>query len=652
MKNKRAWLWMMVGPAVLLLAGVVWAADTGSIAGRVQAGSQVAVGATVACQGPLGQPGNKMRSTVTDKKGAFLFEKLSAGNYRLTATKAGFQQSVVSLSLGAGKSVRVNIQMAVVPSAASLEDVMVEKSADREAAPMAGLTAGAPASASATKSRSHKRHRRSKAKRSTGRRGPPPPSNRPPPRPRPLAKKPPSVAVATSVEAKGTEQYVDHGVRQWVDASKDKLSTFSIDVDTASYTIARRKLREGRLPPAASVRTEEFINYFTYNYPSPKRDAFRVSLEATPSPFEKNLTLLRVGIKGREVTNKTRKKVHLTFLVDTSGSMRSRDKSGLVKKSLRYLLDQLAPGDTVALCTYAGSVREVLPPTPIRNKAKIHKAIENLATGGSTAMGSGLQLAYKLAYKNFKGNSVNRIIVCSDGDANVGRTKHGDMLKSIKHYAEEGVTLSTIGFGMGNYKDHRMEQLANKGNGNYYYMDSFDQAKRVFGEKMMGTLQVIAKDVKIQVEFDPKAVKKYRLVGYENRDIADKDFRNDKVDAGEIGAGHTVTALYEVDVTNPRAAWATVRVRWKKPQGVKASERAFPLENAMKKGGFDKTGADFKRAVAAAALAENLRKSPFAESWTMAKARKLAQKALKKENKEELELLELIKKSVVLMGSK
>ncbi|MBW2699953.1 MAG: von Willebrand factor type A domain-containing protein [Deltaproteobacteria bacterium] len=458
--------------------------------------------------------------------------------------------------------------------------------------------------------------------------------------------------IAKDKDGDGTEQYVDHGVRQWEDASKDALSTFSIDVDTASYTIARRKLREGHLPPASSVRTEEFINYFTYNYAPPTNAAFSVSLEATPSPFEKNLTLLRVGIKGREVTAKTRKPVHLTFLVDISGSMTSRDKMGLVKQSLRFLLDQLQDGDTVALCTYAGAVREVLPPTPMEQRAKIHAALENLKTGGSTAMGSGLQLAYKLAYTNFKGNSVNRVIVCSDGDANVGRTEHGSILDSIKHYAEEGVTLSTIGFGMGNYKDHRMEQLANKGNGNYFYIDTIDQAKRIFGEKMMGTLQVIAKDVKIQVEFDPKAVKKYRLVGYENRDIADKDFRNDKVDAGEIGAGHTVTALYEVDVTNPKVAWATVRVRWKKPQGVKAAEKAFPINPSLMKKSFEETGPDFKRAVSAAALAENLRKSPFAESWTMAKARALAQKALSRENKEELELIELIDKSATLMGKK
>ncbi len=460
--------------------------------------------------------------------------------------------------------------------------------------------------------------------------------------------------VAPRDQGTGTEQYVDHGVRQWEFTDSDNLSTFSIDVDTASYTIARRKLNEGRLPPPASVRTEEFVNYFEYAYAPPKTTAvpFAVHMEAAPSPFEKNLTVLRIGIKGYEAKAEKRKPVHLTFLVDTSGSMGSQDKIGLLKKALRFLVDQLQPGDTVALCTYAGSVREVLAPTGMDERARIHDAIENLRSGGSTAMSSGLELAYKLAYKNFKGGSVNRVIVCSDGDANVGRTSHGDMLSSIKHYAEEGVTLSTIGFGMGNYKDHRMEQLANKGNGNYYYIDTFSEAKKVFGKNLMGTLQVIAQDVKIQVEFDKQAVKKYRLVGYENRDIADKDFRNDKVDAGEIGAGHTVTALYEVELTKQNKKFATVRIRWKKPQGTKADERAYSFDPKMLKKDFAQTSPDFRRAVAAAALAENLRNSPFKESWTIAKSKQLAQQALSRESKEELELIQLIDKSAALMAGK
>ncbi len=636
--------------AGLLLSGDLIAADTGTINGLVKVGAVPMPGVAVKLAGPVA------KSATTDAKGAFAFTGLPAGTYTLKINKPGYVQVTRRLALAAGKSLRIVIQLKAraVPKEAEEErkvapkaepapavDMLAVASSDSAAAPPPALRGRAAGGAAAVGSGKM--------------------SRRPAPKPRRRYKRRPASPPAGLVAAKpqpprdrgtGTEQYVDHGVRQWEFTDKDNLSTFSIDVDTASYTISRRKLNEGRLPPPASVRTEEFVNYFEYAYAPPKstKVPFAVHMEAAPSPFEKNLTLLRIGIKGYEAVGKARKPAHLTFLVDTSGSMHSQDKIGLLKKALIHLVEQLKPGDTVALCTYAGSVREILPPTGMNQKAKIIRALQNLRSGGSTAMGSGLQLAYKLAYKNFKGNSINRVIVCSDGDANVGRTKHGDMLKSIKHYAEEGVTLSTVGFGMGNYKDHRMEQLANKGNGNYYYIDTFREAKKVFGKNLMGTLQVIAKDVKIQVEFDKKAVKKYRLVGYENRDIADKDFRNDKVDAGEIGAGHTVTALYEAEVTNPRAAFATVRIRWKKPQGVKAAEKAYPFSPRMLKSSFNKTGPDFRRAVAAAALAENLRNSPFKESWTIAKAKQLAQQGLRRESKEELELIQLIDKAARLMG--
>ncbi len=457
--------------------------------------------------------------------------------------------------------------------------------------------------------------------------------------------------LAADDSAVNSEQYVDHGVRQWQDPDEDHLSTFSVDVDTASYTIARRKLKQGRLPPPASVRTEEFINYFEYDYAPPTGpQPFAVHMEAAPSPFEPKLHLLRIGIKGEEAKGEKRKPVHLTFLVDSSGSMRSRDKIGLLKRSLRFLVDQLQEGDTVALCTYAGSVHKVLDPTGMQRRDEIQAAIAGLDAGGSTAMASGLQLAYQLAYANIEGDAVNRVIVCSDGDANVGRTEHGPMLKSIRHYAEEGVTLSTIGFGMGNYKDHRMEQLADKGNGNYYYIDTFSEAKKVFGKQLMGTLQVIAKDVKIQVDFDSGLVEKYRLVGYENRDIADRDFRDDRVDAGEIGAGHTVTALYELELAEPRSRFCTVRIRWKKPKGVRADEKAYPFAPGDMKAEFAQSSRDFRRAVAAAALAENLRHSPFTESWTIEKAQQLARQALSRESKLELGLIELIDTSARLLS--
>lgn len=623
---KRSAILLAIGAALVLAANVnVWASASASIKGVVTGSGSPLSGAMVYLKGPVA------KRTTTDTKGEFVFEALPAGNYTIRVVKTGYRKVMRKVKLSEGKEVKLSIRLVFLSK--------LKQDSTRPSAKAVAVSADELAEAPRPKKVMPRKRARGrlyghKSMKSFGRGvigggaypGEPPVSS--------------------------TEQYVDHGVRQWEITEKDRLSTFSIDVDTASYTIARRKLLGGMLPPPAAVRTEEFVNYFHYNYAPPKHAPFAVHMEASPSPFEKSLHILRIGIKGKDAKGKTRKPVHLTFLVDTSGSMHSADKMGLVKRSLRFLVDQLKAGDTVALCTYAGSVREVLKPTGMDKRAKIHEAIEDLTAGGSTAMSSGLELAYKLASKNFKKNSVNRVIVCSDGDANVGATRYGDMLKSISIYAKKGITLSTLGFGMGNYKDHRMEQLADKGNGNYYYIDTISEAKKVFGSQLMGTLQVIAKDVKIQVEFDPKYVKKYRLIGYENRNIADRDFRNDKVDAGEIGAGHTVTALYELQLIKPNSSFATVRIRWKKPQGKKASEKAYLFSPKNMKKSFKSASADFKRAVAAAALAENLRNSPFKESWTIKKAEQIAKESLSREDKQEMGLIALIQKAANLMGSK
>lgn len=463
-----------------------------------------------------------------------------------------------------------------------------------------------------------------------------------------------SVAAPAPVAAQ-TEQYTNYGVNDMTDATKDRFSTFSIDVDTASYTISRRKLNEGALPPTASVRVEEFVNYFPYSYDPPTTDApFAVHMEAAPDPFNSGHHLFRVGIKAQDLDLSNRKPVHLTFLVDVSGSMNRPDKLGLAKRSLRLLIDQLRPGDTVALATYAGNVRAVLDPTDIRQKSQIHAAIEDLSAGGSTAMNSGIQLAYRMAQSSAKVGHENRVIVLSDGDANVGPASHQAILESIKGYAKQGITLSTIGLGMGNYKDTMMEQLANKGDGNYYYIDSFSEAKKVFGTNLAGTLQVIAKDVKIQVEFNPETVATYRLIGYENRDIADRDFRNDKVDAGEIGTGHTVTALYDIvlangGVQNTKSDLATVRIRNKKPgpdsPAVEWMTQFDTQEIARRFGG---SSPNFKIAVAAATFAEVLRGSPYASEITWQQLAGLASEAQRPGVAEDDELLSLIQKAAGL----
>ncbi|MEK7485010.1 MAG: von Willebrand factor type A domain-containing protein, partial [Planctomycetota bacterium] len=308
-------------------------------------------------------------------------------------------------------------------------------------------------------------------------------------------------------EEVNSEKYKDYGVNPYQDPKQDQFSTFAIDVDTASYTIARRKLNENQIPPKEAVRIEEFINFFPPEYEKNRKDWFKVHLDASPSPFRPKYHLMRVVIQGKDLTSAERKPANLVFLVDVSGSMASGDKLELVKQSLRLLVEALDERDYVSICTYAGSVQTVLQPTNAQFKSKIIDAIEELGAGGSTAMASGILNAYSLANVNFRPEVVNRVIVCSDGDANVGTSNHEEILKLIEDYKDKGITLSTIGFGMGNYQDVMMEQLADKGNGNYSYVDTIAEGKRIFVEQLTGTLQVIAKDMKVQVEFNPNIVK-------------------------------------------------------------------------------------------------------------------------------------------------
>ncbi|HTR53859.1 MAG TPA: von Willebrand factor type A domain-containing protein [Kofleriaceae bacterium] len=455
-----------------------------------------------------------------------------------------------------------------------------------------------------------------------------------------------------SVDKPG-EAYHDWGKNPWTDASKDHLSTFAADVDTASYTIARRKLNEGTLPDPASVRVEEFVNYFRYQFPAPaERTPFAVVMQAAPSPLQAGREILRVGVATKEKSIVERKPAHLVFLVDVSGSMDEPDKLPLAKESLRILTNNLKDGDTVALVTYAGETKLVLKPTGLEHKAQILAAIDELEAAGSTGMASGIDIAYTQAMAGLAPGAISRVIVCTDGDANVGAHTHEEILKIIESRAKAGVTLSTIGFGMGNYKDELMEQLADHGNGNNFYIDSVSAAKKVFQEQLGSTLEVVAKDVKLQVDFDPALVAQYRLVGYEDRDIADNDFRNDKVDAGEVGAGHQVSALYELELTakgaQANAPVATLRVRYKQPTGETATEAGFPMV-----GGplpmFAQATADFRFAFAVAAFADVLRGGQDAEHWSLAQIRDLAKQA-SGDDPDRLELVGLIDKAIALHG--
>jgi len=344
-----------------------------------------------------------------------------------------------------------------------------------------------------------------------------------------------------------TEEYNTIVENEFLNAFSNPLSTFSIDVDAASYSNARRFIQDGQLPPKDAVRVEEFINYFDYDYPQPKDEhPFSVFTELGVCPWNEENYLLHVGIKGKELADEQRTDCNLVFLLDVSGSMEPENKLPLVKKAFKFLVKNLKPKDKIAIVVYAGSAGLVLPTTFGNDKNKILNALDRLQAGGSTAGGAGIQLAYKIAKENFIEGGNNRIILATDGDFNVGVSNTSELVEMIEKKRNEGIYLTILGFGMGNYKDGRLEELADKGNGSYYYIDNILEAKKVFDHDLMGTLFTIAKDVKIQIEFNPAKVDAYRLLGYENRLLKKEDFNDDKKDAGELGAGHTVTALYEI----------------------------------------------------------------------------------------------------------
>jgi len=424
------------------------------------------------------------------------------------------------------------------------------------------------------------------------------------------------------------------------------LSTFSVDVDTASYANVRRFLTQGQRPPTDAVRIEEMVNYFPYRYAPPTDHVpFAAHLEVASAPWAPAHRLVRIGLKGREVTEAQRPAANLVFLLDVSGSMNEPNKLPLVKQSLRLLVNKLRSDDHVAIAVYAGASGLALPSTPANRKAEILEAIDRLQAEGSTNGAMGIQLAYDIAKANFVPGGVNRVILATDGDWNVGTTNEGELLRLIGEKAKSGVFLTVLGFGMGNLKDSMLEQLADKGNGNYAYIDTLAEAKKSLVEQAGGTLVTIAKDVKIQVEFNPAQVQAYRLIGYENRLLAKEDFNDDKVDAGEIGAGHTVTALYEVvpaGTESPVQApgvdalkylkpvsgvgskepgamtgeLLTVKIRYKEPTGEVSSKLEFPLRDTGAR--FEEASADFKFAAAVAAFGMELRGSPHKGSLTLA----------------------------------
>jgi Ca-activated chloride channel family protein len=549
----RTRMWASVVVVLVCFVSLLVAAQValGALRGTViDSSGQPIPGATVTITGP------EKRSTVTNSRGEFSFVKLRSGDYEVETSLTGFATARTKASVGPGRTVRVAITLTVgavtetvaVAAAATVADANQTLRAVASPGVGGGVAGGVVGG-------------------TVG--GLPGRYNR----------------------AFNTEAYDHIEENRFRRVDVDPLSTFSIDVDTASYANVRRFLTSGTRPPAGAVRTEELINYFRFDYPQPARDEpFSITTELVASPWNPRHKLALIGLQGRELTGKEPSPRNLVFLIDVSGSMTPPDKLPLVRTAMRMLADVLTERDRVAIVVYAGASGLVLPSTSGDQKERIHSALERLEAGGSTNGAAGIRLAYQVARDNFIVGGVNRVVLATDGDFNVGVTNQSELVALIEQERASGVFLSVLGVGTRNLKDSTMEKLADKGNGNYAYLDTLHEARKVLVKEAGGTLETIAKDVKIQVEFNPREVASYRLIGYENRLLKNEDFNDDRKDAGEIGAGHSVTALYEivpvgVDTGAPgvdplkyqqesretRAARSgellTIKVRYKAPDG-------------------------------------------------------------------------------------
>jgi len=447
-----------------------------------------------------------------------------------------------------------------------------------------------------------------------------------------------------AVPVESQEQYAVIEQNAAALVKESPVSTFSIDVDTASYANTRRFLNNGQLPPVNVVRTEELINYFDYQYAPPenKSQPFTVHYELGPSPWNTDRTLLHIGIQGYEDISAERPPANLVFLVDVSGSMYSSNKLPLVKKSLQLLTKQLGQNDRISIVAYAGSAHVVLEPTAGDKKHTILQAVGQLQTGGGTHGSAGIELAYQQGQKAFIEQGINRVIMATDGDFNIGLRSIDELKNYIESKRSTGLQLSVLGYGTGNYNDHLMEELSNRGNGNAAYIDNLKEAQKVLVDEMGSTLQTIANDVKLQLEFNPQWVKEYRLIGYENRLLNREDFNNDKVDAGEIGAGHNVTAIYELTLSDAKSPWneplryqqaddkqnsrdnteqnqgelGLLKIRYKLPEQSTSKLFEFPIEKSHIKNSIEETSNNFRFASSVAGFSEILRNSHYLKSYT------------------------------------
>ena len=612
--------------ALLLTIGVGAAiADSlGTISGSVATNGTPAR-VTITC-------GKVTRSTMTDPAGNFSIGGLPAGACRVTATATGFKSTMAAVTVSGGRLASVNIALQTNATPAPEP----KKSEDKAK----NMPAEAPAAVAPTVSPQPMNYKPpAKAMRMhMGAMAPPAP-----PRGQPL--------VIDGDPNLNTEAYDKIDDNPFFKVSTRPLSTFSVDVDTASYANMRRFLADGKLPPKDAVRVEEMINYFSYDYPQPaKGEPFSITTDVTQSPWNANMKLVRVGLKAPAIEDSQVPARNLVFLIDVSGSMTDANKLPLLKQAMNLLVAQMRPQDKIAIVTYAGNAGLALPPTSGKEKDTIRNAIFRLEPGGSTNGAAGIQLAYDLAEKQKSKGGINRVILATDGDFNVGTTDQGSLIRLIEERREKGVFLTVLGFGMGNYKDSTLEKLADKGNGNHAYIDSLAEARKVLVKEAGATLVTVAKDVKLQIEFNPTTVAGYRLIGYENRLLKDEDFNDDKKDAGDIGAGHSVTALYEIvpagvavpsagkvddlkyqskTVPNANATTGelmTVKIRYKQPDGKTSKLLSRSVANQTVE--LAKTSADLRWATAIAGFGMLLRESPHRGNLSWKQVQAMAEAAV------------------------
>jgi Ca-activated chloride channel family protein len=649
---------LFVIAVVVLLVRVVstHAESLGTIEGTIQAqGGAALSGAHVAVTGK-----GVNRMATTDGSGHFSIGGLPEGTYKVIAAHAGYATAATNVTVKAGGTMSVRLSLAVKPVVKDKEDAKKPETKPAE------------------------KPKRDEAKQE-------PLNKNMPSAPPPIAPSPTTTAMPGKMgmartrtspsqplaieqdSSMNTETYSRIDDNPFLRVADKPLSTFSSDVDTASYANLRRFLRDGSMPPKDAVRIEEMINYFRYDYPAPpKGQPFSITTEVGPSPFNTKYQLVRIGLQAPEINDDKVPARNLVFLLDVSGSMMSANKLPLVKRAMNLLVENLRDNDRVAIAVYAGASGLALASTSGKDKDTIRQAIANLEAGGSTNGAAGIKLAYDVAQKHFIKGGINRVILATDGDFNVGTTSEGDLTRLIEDKREHGVFLSVLGFGMGNLKDSTMEKLADRGNGNYAYIDTIEEARKVLVEEAGATLVTVAKDVKLQVEFNPQNVAGYRLIGYENRLMRDEDFNDDKKDAGDIGAGHSVTALYEIvpagvevpggkvdnlkyqtkaQATGGNATeLMTVKVRYKAPDGKDSKLLSQAVNKDAKE--MAKTSNDFRWAAAVAGFGMMLREAKDRGNLSWTQVQELAEGAKGKDAEGyRQQMIELVKRAARLPKS-